>query len=111
MDASDLPSTRFAVVHDVPASWDHYRLVRLEVDGAEIDGLILHAAGPTDDGFRTIDVWDTEDAWLRYRVRLDDAFDDLVIPPVVREFHVGHLVSPEFPSRNLRADRTKEQRT
>jgi hypothetical protein len=107
MDASDLPGTRFAVVHDIAASWDHYRLVRLEVDGAEVEGLILHAAGRTDEGFRTIDVWDTEVAWLRYRVRLDNAFDDLAMPPVVREFRVSHLVSPEFPSRNLRADRTK----
>lgn len=93
MDAAHPVSPAFAVVCDVAATWDDYRLVRRAVEAAPTPGLILHAAGPTDDGFRTIDVWASEDAWHRHRLRLAHAFEHLVIPPVVREFHVGYLVS------------------
>ena len=30
-------------------------------------GLILHVAGPTDEGFRTIDLWESEQAWETFR--------------------------------------------
>jgi hypothetical protein len=107
MDASDLPEMAFAVVHDVAATWDDYRRVRSAVDDAAGAGLIMHAAGPTDDGFRTIDVWDSEGAWLRFRDLLSRAFDDLAIPPVVRELHLGHLISA--PHRSLNQELPTEE--
>ena len=61
-------------------------------------GLILQAAGPTQDGLRTIDVWACEADWHRHRPRLAHAFDDLVVPPVVRELQIGHLIcTPTMP--------------
>lgn len=93
MDASDPDCTAFAVVCDVAATWHDYHPIRRAVDGSAVSGLILHAAGPTDEGFRTIDVWACEDAWHRYRLRLGQAFDHLAMPPAVRELRVGHLVS------------------
>jgi hypothetical protein len=30
-------------------------------------GLILHVAGPTDEGFRMIDIWKSEQAWDRFQ--------------------------------------------
>ena len=30
------------------------------------EGLILHAAGPTDEGFRIIALWECEEAWQRF---------------------------------------------
>ncbi len=84
----------FAVVQDVAASWEHYRLVKLALQEPGVPGLILHAAGPTDEGFRTIDVWDSEGAWRRFcRERLSGAFDDLPLRPLVRELHVRDLVA------------------
>lgn len=93
MDSSDPVGTAFAVVHDVAASWQDYSLIRRAVLGPTVAGLILHAAGQTQDGFRTIDVWASEDDWQSYRPRLGHAFDHLAVPPVVRELHIGHLIS------------------
>lgn len=98
MDPPDSGASAFAVVHDVAASWQDYHLIRQHlvpqtIRGISLPGLILHAAGPTQDGFRTIDVWDCEAAWVAYRARLAHAFDDLAVPPVVRELHIGHLIS------------------
>ena len=105
MDTSDPESTAFAVVCDIAATWDDYRLIRRAVMNASGAGLILHAAGRTDDGFRTIDVWASENAWPRYRLRLANAFDHLPMPPVVRELHVGHLVStPIIPDHRSTHD-------
>lgn len=98
MDATDSDCTAFAVVCDVAATWHDYHLIRRAVDQTTASGLILHAAGPTDEGFRTIDVWACEDAWRRARLRLGHAFDHLAMPPVVRELRVGHLVSSPTPS-------------
>jgi hypothetical protein len=87
----------YAVVHDVAASWADYDLVRAALPAIGTD-LVLHAAGPTDEGFRTIDVWCSEAAWNHHRVELDLAFDHLTTPPVVRALHVDHLVATPTPS-------------
>jgi hypothetical protein len=84
----------FAVVHDIAAPWDDHRYIQAVVEDPQVGGLILHAAGPTDDGYRTIDVWVSHAAWSRARDRWNGAFDDLVMPPVVRELHVSHLAPP-----------------
>ena len=102
MDPSDPDETAFAVVYDIAASWQDYHRVREAGLENSVPGLILHAAGPTQDGFRTIDVWASEDAWQAYRPRLRHVFDDLAEPPVVREMRIGHLthalVAPGSPS-------------
>ena len=79
--------TAFAVVRDVAATWERYQ----PAEGPVASGLILHVAGPTDDGFRTIDVWESEEAW---RAAGTDAVitADLVVTPVVRELQVRDLV-------------------
>ena len=56
----------YAVVQDVPASWEHYASYAAALDG-EPAGLVVHAAGPTDEGFRMIDVWESRAAWHRFR--------------------------------------------
>ncbi len=93
MDHTEPGGTAFAVVYDVAATWEDYQLIRQAVLGSAVPGLILHAAGPTHDGFRTIDVWSTEDDWTSYRPRLGHAFDHLAVPPVVRELRIGHLIA------------------
>ncbi len=102
MDFRDQGEKAFAVVYDIAASWQDYHLIREAGPEDSVPGLILHAAGPTQDGFRTIDVWASEDAWQAYRPRLRHVFDDLAEPPVVRELHIGHLtaglVAPVTPN-------------
>jgi hypothetical protein len=57
----------YAVVHDVPASWEQYALIAEAFRAPVPDGLILHVAGRTNEGFRSIGVWQSEEAWLRFR--------------------------------------------
>lgn len=54
-------------------------------------GILFHAAGPTDDGFRVIDVWESEEAFQRFGE---------VIGPVLQE--VGFPGEPRlFPLHNF----------
>ena len=51
----------YAFVEDVPASWEHYAPLAAALAGPPPRGLIVHAAGPTDEGYRIIAVWESED--------------------------------------------------
>jgi hypothetical protein len=55
----------YAVVQDVPASWAEYEAMAGIAEPLP-DGLILHVAGPTDEGFRTIEIWESRDACERF---------------------------------------------
>ena len=57
----------YAYVQDIASSWDHYERVTTSLVESPPVGLIAHVAGPTDDGVRIIEIWDTEDAWERFR--------------------------------------------
>jgi hypothetical protein len=59
----------YAVVQDFPASWERYAAIAAAIEGEPPAGLILHVAGPTDEGFRTIEIWETRDAWARWHDR------------------------------------------
>jgi hypothetical protein len=98
------PSTPFAVVHDIAASWHAHGPIARAVDEVPAEGLLLHAAGPTDEGFRTIDVWADESAWLRHRDRWRELLGDLQSAPVVRDMQLRHL------SPSLGTVSTKEMR-
>jgi hypothetical protein len=63
----------YAVVRDVAASWEQYQRVAAAMGEPAPAGLILHVAGPTEEGFRTIDLWESEQAWETFRgSRLQD---------------------------------------
>jgi hypothetical protein len=57
----------YAVVRDVAASWEQYACLAAAMSDPAPAGLILHVAGPTDEGFRTIDLWESEQAWQTFR--------------------------------------------
>ena len=84
----------YAFVEDVPASWEHYAPFAQALGGSAPEGLILHAAGPTDEGFRIIAVWESEDAWLRFLAdRLGTAVDGAAeVAPVFRALRPAHIV-------------------
>lgn len=55
------------------------------------EGILSHAAGPTDDGWRVVDVWESEEAFQRFGE---------VIGPVLQE--VGFPGEPKlFPLHNF----------
>jgi hypothetical protein len=78
----------YALVEDVAASWESYEPLAADIERSLPDGLILHAAGRTEEGFRIIEVWESEDAWRRFADRLDP----LSAPRFVRELQPSHLV-------------------
>lgn len=83
----------FAIVQDVPASWERYELSRAALT-APVTGLILHAAGPTAEGYRIIEIWESEEACRRF---LDDRLTPAATaaahgPSVIRELRPEHVV-------------------
>ena len=99
----------YAFVQDIAASWHDYQQVAAALVGPAPAGLILHAAGPTDEGFRIIAVWENETASQRFQTeRLAPAIACLSGPsrpePTFRDLRPAHFVVGE---RQLgRSDRT-----
>jgi hypothetical protein len=62
----------YAVVCDIPASWETYEPLGKAVVNPVPSGLLLHVAGPTDEGYRVIDVWETREDWERFRARREE---------------------------------------
>lgn len=81
----------YAIVEDVAASWEQYGPLGAVIADPVPDGLILHVAGPTEEGFRTIEVWETREAWQRFH---DDllAGPEVLAPPILRELRAVHVV-------------------
>jgi hypothetical protein len=87
----------YAFVQDIAASWHDYERVSAPALEPVPAGLVLHVAGPTDEGFRIIAVWESESAWQRFRTeRLAPAIACLGGParpePTFRDLHAAHLV-------------------
>lgn len=87
----------YAFVQDIAASWHDYQQVAVSLVEPAPTGLILHAAGPTDEGVRIIAIWDDEPAWQRFRTkRLEPAIACLGGPArpqaTFRDLHTAHLV-------------------
>jgi hypothetical protein len=77
----------YVLVEDVAASWERYEQFAAPLLDGVPEGLVLHAAGRTDEGFRIIEVWESEEAWRRFAAELDDA-----APHVVRALVPEHLL-------------------
>lgn len=77
----------YVLVEDVAASWERYERFAAPLRQEMPSGLILHAAGRTDEGFRIVEIWESEDAWRRFADELDDDS-----PHVVRALHPEHVV-------------------
>ena len=95
----------YAFVQDIAASWHDYQQVAAALVDPAPAGLILHAAGPTDEGVRIIAIWDDEPAWQRFRTeRLESAIACLGRParpqPTFRDLHPAQLVVPSEARRD-----------
>ena|SRR5688572_14091192 len=85
----------YVVVEDVAASWEHYRRFAEALAGPIPAGLIVHAAGPTEEGFRIVWVWESEEVWQSFLAdRLGDGSgaDGSAVPPVSRPLRPAHVV-------------------
>ena len=60
----------FAFVQDTAATWQQYERFASAI-AARPEGLVLHVAGPTDDGFRIIGVWENESAWESFKAEFE----------------------------------------
>ena len=56
----------YAYVQDVAASWERYKQVAAALGDSLPSGLLMHLAGPTDEGVRIIGVWESQEAWERF---------------------------------------------
>ncbi len=88
----------YALVQDVASTWEQYERVSAPTVEPLPEGLILHVAGPTEEGFRIIDVWETKEAWERFHAeRVAPAVAALGGParpePTFRDLHAAHLLS------------------
>ena len=86
----------YVLVEDVAASGEHYEQFAAPLREATPMGLILHAAGRTDEGFRIVEVWESEAAWRRFTHPQLDTDP----PHVVRTLRPEHLV---YGGREVRA--------
>jgi hypothetical protein len=88
----------YALVKDISASWEQYSGIARSFEGVP-PGLLLHVAGPTDEGIRIIEVWESEAAWRRSAPELVGAHAsvDRDVSPraVVRYLRGLHLVVGE----------------
>ena len=81
----------YVVVEDVAASWEQYARIADALSGSAPPGLILHAAGPTDEGFRIVGVWESEIAWRDFAAELDTHADDELVH-VFRALRAQHVI-------------------
>jgi hypothetical protein len=97
---------RYAFVQDVAASWERYEPIRTVIDEGAPSGLIAHLAGPTDEGFRVIGVWESEDAWTRFQAQrlvpaLVAAAPESRPRAVFRDLHPLHVVTAQIVRQGL----------
>lgn len=98
----------YAFVQDIASTWEQYERITASLVEPAPRGLILHVAGPTDEGFRIIDVWESEEAWQRFQTeRLAPAIAALGGParpePSFRDLHPAHVVVGHMGSSAVEA--------
>jgi hypothetical protein len=86
----------YAFVEDVAASWERYEQGTAVALRPVPEVLMLHLAGATAEGFRVIEVWADQAAWLRFRDnRLAPILASTIRPsipePTFRDVQVVHL--------------------
>lgn len=94
-----------AVVQDFPASWQAFTEALALLDSRMLGGLLLLAAGPTDEGIRAISLWKSQSDWNRFRdERLPTLLQDVeparAIQTTSRQLVVEHLFVFPIPPQS-----------
>lgn len=105
----------FAVIHDLAVSWERYRRAAAAVAPGHTAGLLVYAAGPTEEGVRILALWQDEAAWRRFEAgRLAQSLDALDGPPVApavqRAWHAKHLVVSPAAALSAAASYTTKEK-
>ena len=82
----------YGFVQDVSANWQNYERVAAALVDPPPPGLLVHIAGPTDEGVRIMNVWASEQAWQRFR-------NERLAPAIAA---LGGPARPEATFRELR---------
>ena len=87
----------YALVQEIAVSWAEFRWLAAGLYDPAPAGLVVHIAGPTDEGVRVINVWESEQAWRRFQSeRLEPARAALGGParrvPTTRDLHAAQIV-------------------
>jgi hypothetical protein len=94
---------RYALVTDLAVSWTAYEELAAALLHDLPAGLIVHAAGPTDEGVRIVDVWQSEGHYRVFREQqLQPLLGARAGSPTVslfRDLRVRHLVAPSIPTK------------
>lgn len=100
---------RYALVTDLPVSWATYEELASTLLDELPAGLIVHAAGPTDEGVRIVDVWQSEN---HYRVFREQQLRPLLAgragsptASLFRDLRVRHLVTRSIPTKRKASNR------
>ena len=94
----------YAFVQDIAATWEQYEHLAAAI-AARPEGLVIHVAGPTDEGFRIIGVWESEAAWERFEAERQRG--QTSAPPTRTTFRAlqpAHVVCGRFPGAPQTAD-------
>ena len=87
----------YALVSDMPVSWETYKQIAESALDDIPSGLIIHVAGRTDEGVRIMDVWETEHAYESFQKQQLQPLLAARVEPIgislFRELHVEHLVA------------------
>jgi len=90
------------MVHDSPGvTQEQYEQVGARLTGGHglkslsdwpVEGILSHTAGPTDDGWRVVDVWESEEAFQRFGEVIGPVLQELDYPGQPRVFEVHNFV-------------------
>ena len=91
-----------AVLHDIPGgTQEQYEQVGARLtDGGSldslsdwpVDGIVSHVAGPTENGWRVVDVWESEEAFQRFGEVLVPVLQELEMAGEPQIFQVQNFV-------------------
>ncbi len=82
----------YVVVKDVAASWASYA----QWDEGDVVGRWLHAAGATDEGYRTVELWESRERYDDHQTRQGDQLPaGLAVPPSTRGLVVLRLMTDD----------------
>lgn len=95
----------YAFVQDIAATWEQYEHLAAAI-AARPEGLVIHVAGPTDEGFRIIGVWESESAWEHFKAEFqhEHASTGAPTPTTFRALEPKHVVFGRLPAASGRLD-------
>lgn len=101
----------YAVVHDIACSWCEYEGVWRELLEPLLPGLLVHVAGPTDEGVRLIHIWAHDHPSAGDQAdRLTTVIANIKVRTASRDFRPVHLLINEQASPTKPREEPKNEK-